>query len=70
MNIKVTVNATNKYQLLSCLKCNYFQPLRAGNHQVTLPEIIQLFKQICSLLLYMPCTSSCTVADTLKNFFI
>jgi hypothetical protein len=43
MNIKGTTNATNKYQLPSCLKCNYFQP-RLGNKQVTLPEIVQLFK--------------------------
>jgi hypothetical protein len=41
MNIKGTINATSKYQLLSCLKCkrNYLQPLRLGNNQVTLPEI-------------------------------
>jgi hypothetical protein len=44
MNIKGTNNATNKYQLLGCLLRNYFQPLRLGSNQVTLPEIIELFK--------------------------
>jgi len=46
MNITGAINATNKYQLLTCLKCklNYFKPLRLGNNQVTLPEIIEMFK--------------------------
>ena len=48
MNIKGTINATNKYYCSVRLQRNYFQPLRVGTNPATLPEIIKLFKYIFS----------------------